>query len=666
MPINYQTTEQLRNIIISAFRDHLPEIDPTVLGSMSRGFVISEAIMGRAIIETIRQLEIQLFPQTAQDDFLGLWGGYENLERLAASSAVGPIAVIGTSGTVIPIGTVFLSTTGVRYETTNGDSIQSQNFAVTSITRQSNVAIVTTPSEHNLATGMSVTVSGADQTEYNGTFTITVTALNEFQYNVTGAPITPATGTITYNAVYITMNIQALSTGQDTNLASGAVMSLETAISGVDNAIVQFAGVEGGASEEENEPYRERILLSRASQSGVFTADQIRLAALGVAGNTRAFVVEPENTFCPRLEGFSIQGNPSTPNRYGQVSASSSINIDTTLSLSLFMMPRFDGLATPVDRVLVMKSNTTFGNGWALILDNANRQIKFGNTVGGFSTFTVPLSLENRQIHVAVTFTASANRLYINGELENEVTGYALSDSGTDLFILGNSGLASNTTSSTIDEIRLFSRSLSSDEIVNLYQTGNVDATDMQGYWRLNEGTGTSFADSSGNTNTGTLSNADMWVPGIDQGTAGMRPLPGQVVAYILRDNDPNIIPSQTILQLTKEAIIANGRKPGHMSDRDIFVLAPSPLRQDFVFSSLDPDTPTMRSAVISQLSAFFDDSVDFQMPITEASYLGSIQNTVDPIVNVPLVSFSLTSPVGNIVPDRGQIALLGDVTFSI
>ncbi len=67
----------------------------------------------------------------------------------------------------------------------------------TSITRSGSTATVTMPSATNWQTGNNVTVAGAAQTEYNGTFAITVTDSTHFTYQVTGTPATPATGTIT-------------------------------------------------------------------------------------------------------------------------------------------------------------------------------------------------------------------------------------------------------------------------------------------------------------------------------------------------------------------------------------------------------------------------------------------------------------------------------------
>lgn len=56
---------------------------------------------------------------------------------------------------------------------------------------------ITSTLHHKYSTGDLVTVSGASQSEYNGTVTITVTGVGTFTYTVAGTPASPATGTIT-------------------------------------------------------------------------------------------------------------------------------------------------------------------------------------------------------------------------------------------------------------------------------------------------------------------------------------------------------------------------------------------------------------------------------------------------------------------------------------
>lgn len=71
-------------------------------------------------------------------------------------------------------------------------------LSVSGITRTDDTATATTAAAHGLATGDKVYIAGADQAEYNGIHTITVTGASTFTYAVEDEPATPATGTITY------------------------------------------------------------------------------------------------------------------------------------------------------------------------------------------------------------------------------------------------------------------------------------------------------------------------------------------------------------------------------------------------------------------------------------------------------------------------------------
>ena len=68
--------------------------------------------------------------------------------------------------------------------------------AVSSITHSGAVATVTSPA-HGLVGTAKVTIAGATQTEYNGTFSVTVTGTNTFTYTMSGTPASNATGTPT-------------------------------------------------------------------------------------------------------------------------------------------------------------------------------------------------------------------------------------------------------------------------------------------------------------------------------------------------------------------------------------------------------------------------------------------------------------------------------------
>jgi hypothetical protein len=82
---------------------------------------------------------------------------------------------------------------GIQFST---GSMLKPVFSVDLITSSSTTVTVKTRYEHFLGIGAQVTVSGADQTAYNGTFTVTaITGPKEFQYTASSVPsATPATG----------------------------------------------------------------------------------------------------------------------------------------------------------------------------------------------------------------------------------------------------------------------------------------------------------------------------------------------------------------------------------------------------------------------------------------------------------------------------------------
>lgn len=82
----------------------------------------------------------------------------------------------------------------VYFSTFDGGS---HSIAVTSMTRAGTVVTTTTTAAHGLATGDTISVLGAVETEYNITAAITVTGATTFTFDIGTTPTSPATGTIT-------------------------------------------------------------------------------------------------------------------------------------------------------------------------------------------------------------------------------------------------------------------------------------------------------------------------------------------------------------------------------------------------------------------------------------------------------------------------------------
>ena len=118
------------------------------------------------------------------------------LSVIGDGSFSGNLAVNGTGQVKLPNGTTAqrsaTPTVGsVRFNTTlqtfEGYSTYSGQ-TISSITRVTTTATLTTAANHNLTTGTFITVSGATPVEYNGTFSITVTTPTAFTYTMLATP----------------------------------------------------------------------------------------------------------------------------------------------------------------------------------------------------------------------------------------------------------------------------------------------------------------------------------------------------------------------------------------------------------------------------------------------------------------------------------------------
>jgi hypothetical protein len=136
----------------------------------------------------------------------------------------------------------------------------------------------------------------------------------------------------------------------------------------------------------------------------------------------------------------------------------------------------------------------------------------------------------NTWTHVAGTFDGTMLKIYVNGVMVNSApfTGTIFpspfpprisrwSDTGQP---------ASRYWHGKIDEIRVWNRALTQTEIADSMNT-HIDAaaqTGLIGYWRINEGTGTSITDETANANTGTITGGT-WTTSVPFNNAPPTPL---------------------------------------------------------------------------------------------------------------------------------------------
>lgn len=296
MTIKKPTYQEIINRSRADITNDIPELDPTIFASLIRGIDDSLASRSFDIVLLFEQLEKQLFPQTSTGEFLDLWAAYEGLTRLAATGSEGPVTLTGTTGKTLNTGDELTSQAGNAYLLKAGITFALQTVGISSLTRSGTFVTAVTTSPHQLATNIDVIIAGADQSEYNGSFVITVISETEFAYEIEGTPATPATGTIqaSFEGAFGEVESEVENdseNGIEVNLESGAKLTLSSPEIGIDPTVrVQFLGVTGGADVESNESLLNRILQSRQNPVANFNPTSIIKEVLKVAGVTRVKV----------------------------------------------------------------------------------------------------------------------------------------------------------------------------------------------------------------------------------------------------------------------------------------------------------------------------------------------------------------------------------------
>jgi len=121
-----------------------------------------------------------------------------------------------------------------------GNQAGSPTFLIGSIISSGGIATATTTTANSFVTGDQVTISGANESAYNGTFAIVVTSPSTFTYGVPGNPPSPASG----NGITVsksTIGITAAYTGAAVALPAGKTTTIPITVN--TNFLVQGASI---------------------------------------------------------------------------------------------------------------------------------------------------------------------------------------------------------------------------------------------------------------------------------------------------------------------------------------------------------------------------------------------------------------------------------------
>lgn len=295
MPIEPYSLDELNSIGDANIKTEIPEIDSTVPGSFSRAFVGSNAILIYAAQKNIQAALDDFFPQTATGEFLDFWAGINALTRVPGTVSEGRASLAGVLTTAVPIGTLFASSEGDNYSSTSAVVVDTHVGSIT-LTKSGTTITAVSPVAHSLVNGLLTTITGAVDTDYNIT-DAAVTAIDQFTFTYV-VPSEPAAGTDSgaYSSVFADIPVESVAIGSDKNIVAGALLTLQSTVSGFDDgdqATANRDGITAGSDLEDDDSLRDRVLKANAIDPGVFTNAQIRLDALTIPTATRVFITNP-------------------------------------------------------------------------------------------------------------------------------------------------------------------------------------------------------------------------------------------------------------------------------------------------------------------------------------------------------------------------------------
>lgn len=206
-------------------------------------------------------------------------------------------------------------------------------------------------------------------------------------------------------------------------------------------------------------------------------------------------------------------------NDYLSVPHNSLLNINGSFTISFWVYPRKVTSYTPLIRKGQGTSPFTPAN-YAIDLGSSGKLRFFVYDVGGSAKgilTTGPTLTANTWYHIAGVFdkyAVSDNfKLYVNGELVKTATWTGNLHNNSQPLIFGYN--YNSSTNARLDEITLWNTALSQAQIqARMYQVINSDDPqypNLLGYWRFDEGTGTTTNDASINGLNATLVNGAAW-----------------------------------------------------------------------------------------------------------------------------------------------------------
>jgi hypothetical protein len=185
-------------------------------------------------------------------------------------------------------------------------------------------------------------------------------------------------------------------------------------------------------------------------------------------------------------------------NDYVNCGSDSSLNIADAITMSVWVKPAVDMEASGGWFIVYKKDERATSSGYGIWIVDGQLGVWINNAT---RQYNASLSVDT-WIYITGTYEDGSLKIYENGELKSthtDVTG-SISTNAIDL-IIGKEGPSyANYFDGAIDEVRIYNRALSAEEVRYHYNRGGPVA-----HWRFDEGEGSIAYDESSNNNDGTL-----------------------------------------------------------------------------------------------------------------------------------------------------------------
>ena len=181
-----------------------------------------------------------------------------------------------------------------------------------------------------------------------------------------------------------------------------------------------------------------------------------------------------------------------------------------------------------VSNIMFAKASDPENDNIEIGTDGTNIEIYVDSQSNDAPAVTYDTGIQNN-IWYHLTFTYNKNetnegKLYINGSEVNSWNqwGGNIDNAGGSPVTIGNTNHIETPFNGIINEVAVWNEALTAAEITTVYNSGSgfnaavnsgnySSASNLVGYWKINEGTGTTAYDGSGNNISGSLVNGPSW-----------------------------------------------------------------------------------------------------------------------------------------------------------